>query len=81
MSDKRMQLSDDMLEDVSGGNIQYVNNGTERYCWGSHNPGQKYAFPSKKRMLGFINENYDELGERGCLEAMVAQGIIIPINN
>jgi len=79
MSDKRVQLNDEMVEDVTGGNIQYVNNGTDRYVWGSHNPNQRYSFPSKKVMLAFINEHYDELGERGCLEAMVQQGIIIPM--
>lgn len=76
---KREMLTDDMVECVAGGNIQYVNNGSDRYAWGSHNPGQRYAFPSKKAMLSFIDNNYDELGERGCIDAMVAQGILIPM--
>ena len=80
MSTNRIPLDDEMVSKVAGGNIQYVNNGTDRYCWGSHNPGRHYSFPSKKNMLNFIDEHYDELGERGCLEEMVRQGIIIPIN-
>lgn len=80
MEDNRMQLNEDMLEDVTGGNIQYVNNETDRYAWGSHNPGKRYAFPSKSAMLRFIHENYDELGERGCIEAMVSKGILIPMD-
>lgn len=79
MAKNRIMLDDDMMEDVTGGNIQYVNNETDRYAWGSHNPGQRYAFPSKSAMLRFINENYDELGERGCIQEMVNRGILIPI--
>lgn len=75
----KVLLDDDMLDDVTGGNIQYVNTPTERYLWGSHNPDQKYSFPSKKAVKDFVAANYDELGERGCLAEMVAQGIIIPI--
>lgn len=79
MSDTRIPLGDDFVEEVAGGNIQYVNNGVDRYAWGSHNPGQKYSFPSKKAMLQFITDHYDELGERGCIEEMVNQGILIPM--
>ena len=79
MSEKRIPLDDEMVMDVTGGNIQYVNNGTDRYAWGSHNPGKKYAFPSKKAMLNFITENYDELGETGCIREMVNRGILIPM--
>ena len=79
MSNTRIPLGDDMVESVAGGNIQYVNNGTDRYAWGSHNPSQHYEFPSKSAMLKFITENYDELGERGCIEEMVKLGILIPV--
>ena len=79
MSSTRIPLDDKIAESVAGGNIQYVNNGTDRYAWGSHNPGQLYSFPSKSAMLQFITDNYDELGERGCIEAMVANGILIPM--
>lgn len=75
----RIELGDEMLVSVAGGNIQYVNNGSERYAWGSHNPGKKYAFPSKSRMLSFIDAHYDELGEKGCIAAMVDEGILIPM--
>ena len=34
--------------------IYFVYNGTDRYVWGSHNPSQRYSFPSKKVMLAFI---------------------------
>lgn len=77
----RIQIEDEFLEDVTGGNIQYVNANGERYMWGSHSPDQKYSFASKTAVRNFIQANYDELGERGCLQEMVAQGIIVPIPN
>lgn len=79
MSTNKILLDDEMVESVAGGNIQFVCNGTERYAWGSHNPGQRYSFPSRSAMLKFVNENYDELGERGCIQEMVNQGILIPM--
>ena len=75
----RKLLSDDMVAEVAGGNILYVNNGTDRYAWGSHNPMARYAFPSKRAMLQYIDAHYDELGERGCIEGMVREGILIPM--
>ncbi len=78
MSNKVL-LDDDMLDDVTGGNIKYINTPTERYLWGSHSPDQKYSFPSKSAVKNFVAEHYDELGERGCLAEMVKLGIIIPI--
>lgn len=77
--DNKILLDDDMLEDVTGGNILYVNDATGKYLWGSHSADQKYSFTSKKAVREFVNANYDELGERGCIAEMVSLGIITPM--
>lgn len=79
MSDKRIPLTDNMVETVAGGNIQYVISNGEVYAYGTHNPGKKYGFGSLKAFLGFISENYDLYGEAGTLNAMVEAGICWPL--
>ena len=71
----RTALTDDQVEGVAGGNIQYVCTSTEAYAWGTHNPDKKYGFTSRRQMLAFIAENYDLYGEAGTLEALVDAGI------
>lgn len=73
---KRIPLSDDILEQVAGGNVLYVCTATDHYCYGSHNPDVKYEFQSRRQMLSFIEENYDYYGEAGIFNAMVEAGIV-----
>lgn len=82
MSDinKREQLSDFDLEQVTGGNVQFVCIPGECYCYGSHNPDVKYSFNVKIREVSkFIADNYDFYGESGIFDAMVSQGLISPM--
>lgn len=76
---KRVELNDDQVEAVAGGNILYVCTATEAYAYGSHNPDVKYGFSSRKAMVKFVAENYDLYGEAGTLQAMVAAGIVWPL--
>lgn len=76
---KRIPLNDMDIEDVAGGNVCYVCNQTDHYCWGSHNPDVKYEFRSRKAMLEFIEKNYDYYGEAGIFQAMIDADIIYPI--
>lgn len=78
--DKRIPLDDDTLEAVAGGNVLYVCNAVDHYCWGSHNPDKKYEFQSKRKMLDFISKNYDYYGEGGIFQAMIDEGLITPMN-
>lgn len=78
---KRIPLGDDMLEMVAGGNVLYKCNETDHYCWGSHNPDVKYEFQSRRKMVAFIEENYDYYGEAGIFNAMIDAGIVTPMDN
>lgn len=81
MSDikNRVMLDDDAVEDVTGGNVLYVCDEVNHYCYGSHNPDVKYEFYSRRKMLEFINENYDYYGEAGIFNAMIEAGLIYRI--
>ena len=82
MSDnKRMMIEDDRLEDVTGGNVLYVCNETDHYCYGAHTPDVKYEFQSRRQMVAFIDQNYDYYGEAGIFQAMVNAGIVTPMSN
>ena len=72
---KRVALTDDQAEFIAGGNIQYVVANGEVYAYGTHNPDKKYGFSSLKKLLKFVDENYDLYGEAGTLDAMVDAGI------
>ena len=78
---KREPLVDEDLEQVTGGNVQFVCiPGTTSYCYGEHNPDVKYTFNVKIREVSkFIAENYDYYGEAGIFNAMVAAGLISPM--
>ena len=76
---KRIMLDDDVLDSVAGGNVLYVCNSTDHYCYGSHNPDVKYEFQSRRQMLNFIEQNYDYYGEAGIFQAMVNAGIVTPM--
>ena len=80
-NNKRMMLDDEMLEDVTGGNVLYVCNQTDHYCYGAHNPDVKYEFRSRREMLAFVDQNYDYYGEAGIFNAMVAAGIVTKMDN
>lgn len=75
MSENRVQLTDNMVESVAGGNIQYVISNGEVYAYGTHNPDKRYGFSSLKSFLAFVEENYDLYGEAGTLNAMVSAGV------
>lgn len=77
----RIQLNDEDVELVAGGNVLYKCTTTERYAWGSHNPDVKYGFTSKKAMLAFIQANYDYYGEAGIFQALINEGICYPLES
>lgn len=78
-NEKRIQLSDEEVEQVAGGNVKYKCTTEERYAWGTHNPDVKYGFYSKSKMIAFIRDNYDYYGEAGIFQAMVDAGICYPL--
>jgi len=79
MSENRIQISEENLDSVTGGNVQYVCTETERYAWGTHNPNVKYGYTSKRAMIKFIEENYDYYGEAGIFQALCQAGICFPL--
>ena len=77
----RIPLTDEQLEQVAGGNVLYVCNGDDHYCYGSHNPDVKYEFQSRRKMVEFVQNNYDYYGEAGIFQAMLEAGIITPMGS
>ena len=75
MSENRVQLEDNEVMAVAGGNIQFVYSGGVKYAYGTHNPDKKYGFNKVSEISKFVQENYDLYGEAGTLNAMVAAGI------
>lgn len=78
---ERIELNEEELEQVAGGNVLYVCGPNGRYAWGSHNPDVKYGYTSKKAMLAFIAENYDFYGEAGIFQALMNEGICYPLGS
>jgi len=75
----RVELREEDLELVAGGNVQYVCTPDERYAWGTHNPDKKYGYTSKRAMIKFIEDNYDYYGEGGIFDALISAGICYPL--
>lgn len=76
---ERIKLNDTDAEQIAGGNVLYVLNNTDHYCYGSHTPDVRYEFRSRREMLAFVEANYDFYGEAGIFDAMMAAGIITPM--
>ena len=76
----RALLDDEILEAVAGGNVLYVCTKEDHYCWGARNPGVRYGYQSLRKVLAFIQENYDYYGEAGIFNAMMAAGLVTKMN-
>lgn len=75
----RKLLNDDEVEKVAGGNVLYVCNQVDHYCYGAHNPGKKYEFQSRRAVIAFIEANYDYYGENDIFNEMIKAGLITPM--
>jgi len=76
---KRVELTDEQVGEVAGGNIQYVVRTGMVYAYGSHNPDKKYGFSNLKAFVKFATDNYDLYGEAGTLLAAVDAGLAWPL--
>lgn len=75
----RVELSDEAVSGVVGGNIIAHIDTDGIYIYGSHNPDSHYGFSSYSQVQTFIADNYDLYGEMGTIQAMVAAGLCWPL--
>ena len=77
----RIHIDDEAsLEDITGGVVEMVCTATERYVYGTRTPDVKYSFKSRSKVCNFVAENYSYYGEAGIFNALIAAGLITPMN-
>ena len=72
---KRVELNNDMLENVVGGNITFDWDGHIGHC--GLNGDKSYTFNDRSEFIGFAKKCHSQgLSDAECLQAMIDNGII-----
>lgn len=71
----RIQLNDDAMENVVGGNITFDWNGKVGHC--GLNGDKSYTFSSRSAFVAAVMQCYQEgLSDAECLQRLIANGVI-----
>lgn len=74
MSD-RIELNEELLEDVVGGTITFDWDGKVGHC--GLNGDKSYSFDSRDRFIAFVKQCHrNGLTDAECLQALIQNGII-----
>ena len=74
----RVELSEEMLDQVVGGTLLW---GANKTVTPKDNPNAVYKYKSFTKCMQWLDANWDKAQDASCLQAMAAAGLVTYVGN
>ena len=76
---ERVQLEDQITEEIAGGMIHVISNPVEgRHIWGDSNPDVSYTFTKTLKVMNEVSAWSNKDDDAGLIQHLISKGLIWP---